>query len=145
MSILLIAPCVYGFNPYTGDMSNATNAARTIKCPKCDGRGRIEGFSHIETGKCFGCGGAKVIEVTHAPLSVRKRLVSVAVYELEACLEEARDYGDVSPNTLARVARALLNLCDTEKARELLANVARRGGPGLRRQIIETGREVNAA
>ena len=30
-------------------------------CPKCDGRGIINGFRHYASGICFECGGAKII------------------------------------------------------------------------------------
>ena len=28
-----------------------------MTCPKCDGKGKIPGFSHIHNGDCFACGG----------------------------------------------------------------------------------------
>ena len=29
----------------------------TCTCPKCDGKGKLAGFSHIANGDCFMCGG----------------------------------------------------------------------------------------
>lgn len=31
-----------------------------INCPKCDGRGRIAAFGHVQGGVCFSCGGTGV-------------------------------------------------------------------------------------
>ena len=32
----------------------------TIPCPKCNGIGYLECFSHVANGVCFGCNGSKV-------------------------------------------------------------------------------------
>ena len=34
-----------------------------VNCPKCDGKGFIDGVSHIANGVCFCCKGAKVVKV----------------------------------------------------------------------------------
>jgi transcription elongation factor Elf1 len=34
-----------------------------FECPRCSGQGYIQAFSHIKSGVCFLCGGAKVIEI----------------------------------------------------------------------------------
>ena len=37
-----------------------TSAARAnpeLTCGRCDGKGKIRGFGHIENGTCFACGG----------------------------------------------------------------------------------------
>lgn len=34
------------------------NAATTIECPRCDGKGIIEAFRHVADGRCFLCLGA---------------------------------------------------------------------------------------
>ncbi len=38
----------------------------TGKCGKCDGRGRINAFMHIDGGKCFTCGGAGKVEISNS-------------------------------------------------------------------------------
>mgnify|MGYP003640866154 CR=1 FL=1 len=38
----------------------AAKADPAASCTRCDGKGRIRGFNHIEGGKCFACGGAGV-------------------------------------------------------------------------------------
>lgn len=35
--------------------------AQTTTCSKCDGKGRINAFSHIENGSCFACKGTGTI------------------------------------------------------------------------------------
>lgn len=44
-------------------MASLTQAARTnpqFACTRCDGKGVVWGFSHIEGGRCFACNGAGV-------------------------------------------------------------------------------------
>lgn len=31
-----------------------------MACSRCDGKGQVRGFEHIERGVCFGCGGSGV-------------------------------------------------------------------------------------
>ena len=44
---------------YTATKQSLEN---TIPCPRCDARGFIPEYSHIASGRCFLCGGAKVID-----------------------------------------------------------------------------------
>lgn len=44
----------------TASLTPAAKANPAASCTRCDGKGRIRGFSHIEGGKCFACGGAGV-------------------------------------------------------------------------------------
>lgn len=44
----------------TASLTAAAKANPAAACTRCDGKGRIRGFSHIEGGKCFACGGAGV-------------------------------------------------------------------------------------
>lgn len=37
-----------------------------VDCDKCSGKGTIEGFGHIENGKCFRCAGNRVFLVDAA-------------------------------------------------------------------------------
>lgn len=43
-----------------------TTQQKTIEltCPRCDGRGILDEFSHIASGRCFLCGGSKKISST---------------------------------------------------------------------------------
>jgi len=41
----------------------STKKTVQVPCSKCDGNGSIEGFGHIENGRCFRCAGAKVFEI----------------------------------------------------------------------------------
>jgi hypothetical protein len=34
-----------------------------VDCDKCSGKGSIDGFGHIENGRCFRCGGNRVFMV----------------------------------------------------------------------------------
>lgn len=45
-----------------------TGETEMTKCSKCDGKGNIQGFEHIERGICFKCLG------TGAQMSRRERL-----------------------------------------------------------------------
>lgn len=42
-------------------MTPAARNAGALVCGKCDGKGRLQCFSHIERGTCFWCKGAGVI------------------------------------------------------------------------------------
>lgn len=35
-----------------------------LECPRCDGKGRLEAFSHIRSGLCFLCAGAKTVNLS---------------------------------------------------------------------------------
>jgi hypothetical protein len=45
---------------------------KTADCPKCTGSRKIQAFSHIESGRCFLCGGSGriVIDTTFQHLSI---------------------------------------------------------------------------
>jgi hypothetical protein len=36
---------------------------KQIDCPKCDGRGHIEGFGHVANGVCFCCKGNRTLTI----------------------------------------------------------------------------------
>lgn len=36
-------------------------SVRSITCPRCQGRGQLPEFRHVEAGVCFRCRGARVI------------------------------------------------------------------------------------
>ncbi len=38
----------------------AAKANPAMACTRCDGKGTLRAFSHIESGKCYGCGGTGV-------------------------------------------------------------------------------------
>lgn len=35
--------------------------AKTMECPKCSGKGYIQGYAHVRSGVCFKCNGAGVV------------------------------------------------------------------------------------
>ena len=37
------------------------NQMATVKCNKCNGKGHIPGFSHVNQGRCFDCNGAGIL------------------------------------------------------------------------------------
>ena len=41
-------------------LTPAARANPEIACTRCDGKGKVRGFSHIEGGVCFACGGKGV-------------------------------------------------------------------------------------
>lgn len=74
-------------------MTNTTNAATVkLECPKCQGKGRIFGFSNIDNGRCFQCGGVGSTTMSakaHAKLlAARERAVEIMAAERA---EEARE------------------------------------------------------
>ena len=44
-----------------------------ITCPKCDGRGYIMGFRHIDNGRCFRCAGNRTIMVDEEKAATMSR------------------------------------------------------------------------
>lgn len=44
-------------------MQSNLQETNQIECPRCDGRGILQEFSHILNGRCFLCGGDKVINL----------------------------------------------------------------------------------
>lgn len=63
-----------------------------VECSKCQGRGKIFGFSSIDNGRCFQCGGSGAFMMTAAAhaklLATRER--AVAMMEAERA-EESRE------------------------------------------------------
>jgi len=47
-------------------MTHAAKLNPAASCTRCDGKGRIRGFSHVEGGRCFACGGAGVRRIRAA-------------------------------------------------------------------------------
>ncbi len=41
-------------------MTPAAKASPALVCYKCDGKGRVYGFSHIQSGVCFACQGVGI-------------------------------------------------------------------------------------
>lgn len=102
-----------------------------LDCPRCGGRGRIEGFGHIESGRCFKCGGARgrwwdAMELAkQRTADERSQLRSVAKAQAEARERFRRLLG------WARWHR--------EALKDLRAMRGDRFGADLRRQLIERG------
>lgn len=44
---------------------------RSVKCSKCDGRGKLT-WTSVDNGRCFRCAGAGTIEVNHAAVEANK-------------------------------------------------------------------------
>jgi len=67
----------------------------TTKCSKCNGQGSIRAFMHLDGGRCFGCGGAGVVEVAAvaAPATARAADIATVERELMVRLRNARAYG----------------------------------------------------
>lgn len=55
---------------------------KTVTCQRCNGKGNIKAFSHVEGGVCFSCGGAKVKQV---------RVKSEATLKREALKREQKE------------------------------------------------------
>jgi hypothetical protein len=77
-----------------------------IPCSKCDGKGRINGFGHIENGRCFRCAGNKTFTVDAAKhaADVAKAEAGQSLYRVESELSAwTGGYGSVE-----RVAAAIV-------------------------------------
>lgn len=50
----------------TNQTSSTSSTTKTITCPcpRCDGKGYINGYSHICGGRCFKCGGSGTVAAT---------------------------------------------------------------------------------
>ena len=69
-------------------MNSATNnnregQAMTGTCSKCDGRGRIDAFSHIRNGSCFACQGSGRVEIEAAKSQAAPVLPALAVISVD--------------------------------------------------------------
>ena len=47
----------------TTQQATQTKIEECFECPRCDGRGFMDEFSHIASGRCFLCGGSKKISL----------------------------------------------------------------------------------
>jgi hypothetical protein len=92
-----------------------------LPCPRCDGSGYIQAFSHIKSGRCFLCGGAGDLgSFEHIPATERQIAknratqraveVIVCIFEGDTDLAEAHAAGMISH----------LFVCGTDSAREVL-------------------------
>ena len=65
-----------------------TKTTIEVPCSKCDGKGRINGFGHIERGICFRCNGSKTFTVDAAKHAqdVANALAGAAFYKVECTL-----------------------------------------------------------
>ena len=59
---------------------------KTTKCPKCDGRGKIQAFNHVANGDCFACNatGQVSYNVEQCKTKMGEDLVKKAEYILAA-------------------------------------------------------------
>lgn len=57
-----------------------------VPCSKCDGKGHIRGFEHIENGRCFRCAGNKTFTVDAAKhaADVAKAEAGQSLYRVES-------------------------------------------------------------
>lgn len=73
-----------------------TPAKVTIDCPKCDGKGYIRGFDHVQGGVCFECMGSKKIEIdAMTAAEIVQTKVGHLYYLADIVLAAADDFNDV--------------------------------------------------
>ena len=102
-----------------------TPAAKTLyTCGKCDGRGKIQAFSHYANGDCFDCGGTGKLEGdAMSETETARHHAHLAMYSLTVAME-ATDRGDTDRAThYARGALDDLFACGTVLARQVLDQV----------------------
>jgi len=95
-------------------------ATKTAKhtCPKCNGTGVIDAFSHIHGGKCFWCGGTGYL--THIPEDEIKRSMAMAQKYWDDCQREWQYNPSLVTDCWAGRVAEELHKVGTEKAREFL-------------------------
>lgn len=74
-------------------------------CPRCNGKGFIQGFGHVADGRCFACAGAGKLSASAKSLNDAER----AGLEYEAhCKEvEARACTEKQERAIGQIARKL--------------------------------------
>lgn len=71
-------------------MSKSPAAKMTIECDRCDGKGRIYGFSHYAAGICFACEGKGQRKVTPYTQEVTAEMAErIAKAEAEEKIQRA--------------------------------------------------------
>ncbi len=100
-------------------MTKATHT-KPVKhtCPKCDGAGVIDAFSHIENGKCFWCGGTG--HLTHIPEDEINRAMCMARKYWDDCQNEWEHNPSLVTECWAGRVAEELHKVGTDKAREFL-------------------------
>lgn len=86
----------------------------TTPCPKCSGHKNLDRFAHIESGRCFLCGGSGVVSGAKAEKIVADR--KAAIERVAAYLEQAKAdpewlgawFDESSGRTNADVARGFI-------------------------------------
>ncbi len=111
-----------------------------VPCSKCDGKGSINGFGHIENGKCFRCGGARVFEIDAEKfardLAEQEKWAAHGNVDREL-VAWTGGYGSVDA-----VAQAIIAYGGNVKA---LVSFYTHDDPGLRAQLAAAYRRAKAA
>lgn len=143
-------------------MSKNDTRNHNVPCPRCDGKGYINGFGHIADGRCFLCGGGRVISVAKLSESEwAKRATGLLTYDAAHCVAMAaagRD--DLVTHTMRGMLDDMFRV-GTANARRVLAVLAdgewydeHTGESGripaaearaLRDRLVAMGREAKAA
>lgn len=122
-------------------MSNASKI--NVACGKCDGKGKLWFYGHIDSGKCFACMGAGTVRVQSVSVRNAARFrASVALDSLTECGDRILTANAPWALSMARRAAAdMLIVADTAWSRRMLATMP----IGLRAAVIAAGRELKAA
>lgn len=124
-------------------MGMTTTAKINVTCGKCEGKGKLWFYGHIDSGKCFACSGSGSVRVNS--VSVR----NAARFRASVALDNLSEAGDRiltanAPWALSQARRAaedMLIVADTAWARRMLATLP----TGLRAEVIAAGRALKAA
>jgi hypothetical protein len=115
------------------------NGKTKYACGKCDGKGNLFFWGHIDNGKCFACMGAGWVE--GQSYTARQTARMNASYTIGA-LDEAAQEGVNNPTWVThmckRAAGHMLAMQDRDYARKLLARLPR----AMQSEIIAIGREL---
>lgn len=98
---------------------------RTIECGKCDGKGSITGFDHIENGRCFVCQGTGTVTAknrTAREIALQGVMNSLSPFQDEMCQPVRVEDNDYYRFYAGRAARAfkMYATYDSADARRIL-------------------------
>ena len=104
-------------------MTTGTKRTKMCKCGKCDGRGYIQAFAHIDNGRCFWCGGTGMLKAPHEDQI--KLAMSNARWHVASAFESFGTRPDWSTGTYAAQCAEQLHKVGTENARVILGEIER--------------------
>lgn len=113
-------------------LRSVSKTNQEVKCGKCDGRGVLTAFAHLDNGRCYACKGAGTVTVSKAPMTAAKKR------DLDAEIMWFIEAGTVNNGTAYEIANRLRRLQCTESALSYLDSMK----PAMRAAVIAKGRDL---